>query len=149
MGRRLCVQALHDELGQARRRKDTARALPGREHHPDRFGREPARAEDQRLRRRHVQELRVVDQAKERTVISRRREQAQDRRRDQQAIRARRRREPERSRQRGRLRLGQLAQLVDDRAQQPVQAGEGEVRLRLDAGGAQHPPAAALRGVNE
>ena len=47
-----------------------------------------------------------------------------------------------------RLRRGQLAQLGHDRAQQPVQAGEGEVRLHLDTRGAEHPPrAAALRGV--
>src|SRR6185436_1693037 len=43
---------------------------------------------------------------------------------------------------------GQVAQHVNDRTQQPVQAGEGEVRFPLDSRGAEHPTrAAALRGV--
>jgi hypothetical protein len=127
LGGCLGTEAADHEFGQAGRGELAGRALADREHHRQRLGREPARAEDQRLRRREVQELRVVDQAHKRAVIGRRRQQAERRGRDQEAIGLARWREPECAGQRGRLCLGQLAQLVHDRTQQAVQAGKGQV----------------------
>ena len=46
------------------------------------------------------------------------------------------------------LRVGQVLHRVQGGPQQLVQAGEGQVRLRLDAGRGEHPVAPAARGVD-
>ena len=57
------------------------------EHQPDRLRPQTARHERQRLRRRAVEPLRIVDDADQRPLLRRVGQQAQDRQADEEAIR--------------------------------------------------------------
>ena len=82
--------------------------LAGREHQPDRVGRQPPRHEPQRLRRRLVQPLLVVDHADQRPLPGHLRQQAQHGQPDQEPVRRRAGGQAERGPQRIALRRRQL-----------------------------------------
>ena len=120
--------------------------IAGREDQADRIGRQPARHEPQRLRRGAVQPLLVIHQADQRLLPGRLRQQAEHGQAHQEPVRRRSRAEAERGPQRLPLRLGQAIQPVQHRRAQLMQAGEGQLHLRLDAQRAHHPAARRLPG---
>ena len=114
------------------------------DEHRDRIGLQPPRDEHERLGRRAVEPVRVVDDAQQRLRVRGRCEQAQDRHRDEEAVLHALVRQPEGASQRGALHVGQLAGAVDDRPQQLVQPGERQLGLGLHAGAGEHPHAVRL-----
>ena len=104
----------------------------------DRLGQQPARHERQRLRRRAVQPLGVVDQADQRLLAPDLGQQPEQRQADQEAIRRRARAQAERGAQRVALRAGQGVEPVEHRRAQLLQRGERQPGLRLHARGARH-----------
>ena len=134
-------QTIHVELGQpgqlvARRTR--------REDQADRFRLQAARDEREDLRRCAIEPLRVVHHADQRALLGHVGEQAQDRQSDVEAVRRRPGTEAERGPQRIALRHRETLETIQHRRQQLVQAGEGQLHLRLDAGGAHHPAARRL-----
>ena len=80
--------------------------IAGREHQPHRVGAQPPRREPQRLRRRPIQPLLVVDHADQRPFPGHLRQQAQHRQPHQKPVRRRPGGEAERGPQRLALRPG-------------------------------------------
>ena len=115
------------------------------DEHRDRIGLQSPRDEHERLGRRAVEPVRVVDDAQQRLRVGGRREQAQDRHRDEEAVLDALVRQPEGAPQRGALHVGQLAGAVEERPQQLMQPGEGQLGLGLDAGAGEHPHAVRPR----
>ena len=113
----------------------------GGEDHRHPLALEPAGHELEGRGRRVVEPVGVVDEAEHRGLVGRRREQAEHAEEDQEPARTALRGLPERRPHRTRLHLGQLVGAVEHRLQQPLQRGEGQRRLRLDALGGQHPRA--------
>jgi len=163
--RRLEVQPLQAQLGQAGGGELAGVAVAGREqaHHP--LGLQPPGGEPQRLRRRPVQPLGLVDQAQHRPLLGRLRQHAEHRHRDQEAVLVPVRRgarleppgppiprgarleppgpparglEPEGAAEGGGLRLRDAPGQVQHGPQQLVQGGERKLGLGLDPGGPQH-----------
>ena len=107
------------------------------EENRDLFGVQPPRCERERLGRRIVEPVGVVDDAEQRPLFGGSREQAQHRRADGQAFRCRPFLDRERSPQRGRLRLRELVDGRHGRAQQLLRACECDLGFRFDAERAQ------------
>lgn len=115
--------------------------VPYGEDQRDPLGVQPAGREDQRLRRRPVQPLRVVDQAEQRLLLGQFGEQRQHRQSDEEPVAAARRGvpHPERRPQRPGLRPRQAVDPVEHGPQQQVQPGVRQRALELDTGPAQDP----------
>ena len=107
--------------------------LAHREHQPDRLRPQTARHERQRLRRRAVEPLRIVDDADQRPLLRRVRQQAQDRQADEEAIRGVALAQTERGAERLALRAGEAVQAIDERRAELMQPRERELHLGLDA----------------
>ena len=133
------LQPGQPQLGQAMRIELPCIAFARPDEDRDRIGLQPAGDEHERLGRRAVEPVRVVDDAQQRLRIGGRREQAQDRHRDEEAVLHALGRQPERAPQRGGLHVGQLVGDVEHRPQQLVQPGERQLGLGLDAGAGEHP----------
>ena len=125
-------QPADDELRQPVEVPLAAR-LAHREDQPDRLRAQPARHERERLRRRRVEPLRVVDDAHQRSLLGRVGQQAQDRQPDQEAIRSVARAQAERRAERILLRTGKALEAIHERRTQLLQHREGELHLRLHA----------------
>ena len=150
-GQRRCKQRARILLAQAGQRelRQPGQLRPvesGREHQPDRIGRQPPRHEPQRLHRRPVQPLLVIDHADQRPLGGHLREQSKHRQTDQEPVRRRTGAEAERDPQRVALRAGEPTGLVQHRRQQLMQPGERELHLRLHPGRPRYPAPRRPRG---
>ncbi len=114
------------------RREGVGTVVTGGEQHEDRFGEQPARGELQRVRGGGVQPLRVVDEAQDRRRLGHLGEQRQRRQGDEERVDLVALGLPEGLAQRLGLRRWDAGQMVQDRAQQPVQCRERQRRLRLE-----------------
>lgn len=126
-------QPRHRQLGRAGEQLTGGRLTHGDDEH-DRFRQQPARDELQRLRRHVVQPLRVVDDDHQRLVPAGVREQAQRRQAHEEPVGRGAAAQPERRAQGVALRLGKVVETGQQRGAELVQAGVGELHLRLDAG---------------
>ena len=135
------VEAAHEELRQPTRHHPLAR----REHERDAAGLQAPPGEDDRVGRRAIEPLGVVDDAEHAAVLRREAEQPVGRERDQEAILHAPGSQAERTRERVRVRLGQPVEQAEHRMQQRVQPGVRQLALGLDAGRAQHPALAGVR----
>jgi hypothetical protein len=115
-----------------------------REDERNRFRRQPACDERQRLRRGPVEPLRIVDQADQRPIPGHLGQQAQDREADEEAIGRIAAAQAERGAQCIALGTRQALESIHDRPAQLVQAGEGQLHLRLRARRAHHLAAGGL-----
>ncbi|HEY6762058.1 MAG TPA: hypothetical protein VI318_21335 [Baekduia sp.] len=97
------------------------------------LGQQPSRDEPERLPRGGVQPLSVVDQAEERTILGDRAEQAQHGQGHQEPVRRGAGRDAHRDVQRVALRLRQPVEPVQQRRAQPLDPGERQLHLGLDA----------------
>ena len=140
------VQARDRELGQAAERL-LVRGLAEREHERDALGQQAARDEGERLCRDPVEPLRVVDDAQQRALLGRVGEQREHRQPDQEAVGRRAHGQPERRAQGVALGRREPPQMPEQRRAQPVQAGERELHLGLDAGRPRDPE--VVRGGRE
>jgi hypothetical protein len=136
-------EAGDDHLRQAVELGDVV-GLPNGEHDGDPLRQQAPRYEGQRLRRRPVEPLHVVDEAHERLRLGRAGQQAQDGQGDDEAIRCSAVLHPERDAQRVLLRAGQGLEAVEHGRAQLMQPGEGELHLGLDPS---DPGDTALRGL--
>ena len=82
----LLAQPGHFQLGQPGQLRPR---VTGREHHPDRVGGQPPRRKPQRLHRRPVQPLHVIDHADQRAVPGHLRQQAEHGKTDKKTVRRR------------------------------------------------------------
>ena len=103
-------------------------------------------AKQQRLGARAVEQVRVVDEQRERRLLGVGGEQAQRRGADREAVARGRRAERERAPERGRLRPGDPVERAERRAQQLGEPRERDLGLRLDAARAQHAHPPGLPG---
>ncbi len=125
------AQAQHGQTG----RPEAARLLlPGREHHGQALRLDPAGGEHQRLGRRVVQPVRVVDDAQDRLLLRGLGQQAQHGERHEEPLLVAALFQAERAPQCPGLRLAEPVDQRQDRAQQLVQTGVGKSRLGLDPG---------------
>ena len=116
----------------------------------DRIGDEPAEREQQGIRARPGQPVRVVHQYRDRRCLRIGGEQAEGGGAYGEAARRAGRPERERALQRRGLQAGDLVDAGQRRAQQLKQAGERDVRLRLNPAGPEHVHAGGLfLGVSE
>ena len=118
-------------------------ALTRGEEHRDVLCLEAPCDEEERIRGRVVEPLRILDEAQEGLVLGRLGEQAQRCRRDEEAV-ASSRRQPERPLEGSGLRLRDVFDVTQDRANNLVQGGERQVRLRFDPSTAQNEHVAGL-----
>ena len=125
-------QAPHRHLRQPRQLALVA-DLADREHQRDRLGIQAARDERQRLRRRAVEPLRIVDDAQQRPVPCRLGAQAEHREADEESIRRVAGAEAEGRAQRLALGAGQRVQVVQQRRAELLQPGVRELHLGLGA----------------
>src|SRR5918996_851423 len=119
-------------------------ALAGGEKHDDALGLEPPGDEGKRVGGRVVEPLRIIDETKERLAFCRLGEQAQGCERDKEAVPGSPLRQAESSAKGSRLRLWKILYVTEDGADDLVQRGKGELRLRLDAGAPEHAHAVGL-----
>ncbi len=133
----VCAEPLQLEHLDARRR-ELGHRRPHGEHHRDPLGAEPARGEHQRLRRRRVQPVDIVDQADDGQLGRCRREQAERGSPDRQPVGRRAGRHRQRVLQRLTLGLGQVGGQRQHRPEQLVERREGERVLGLHTAHPQH-----------
>ncbi len=146
----LRVQAVDLELGQPRRIEATRIAGARGHEQRDRLGLEAPRGEDERLGRRRVQPLGVVDAAQHRATVAGLGQQAQQAGGDEKAILDAVEAEAQRAAQSRGLGGGEAIDELQARAHELVHAGEGQLVLGLDADAAQHRHVArAVGGVLE
>ena len=131
LGRVVPVESFDRELLHPGQVEVAALDRPQRHDQRDRLALQPPRDEQQRVGRRVVEPMRVVDHHQHRPVRGRRRQQPDHRRVHHQAIGRRRRPQGQRALQRPGLDRGQVAQTVEHRPQQREQRGEGQVGLGL------------------
>jgi hypothetical protein len=98
----------------------------------DRIRHQPPRGEQQRRRARAVEQVRVVDEECERSLLGARTQQAEGRGADREAVLGAGRSKRQGAGQRGRLRRGDAVQRVERRAQQLAQPGKRDLGFRLD-----------------
>ena len=137
-GRGVGVEPAHLELGDLARLEAPIAAVARREQHHDPLGVEPTSDEHQRVGRRGIQPLSIVDEAQHRTRLRQLGQQRQARDRDQEAILPRPLPQPERSLQRCGLRLREPLEQVQRRSHELMQPGERQLGLRLDPARRQH-----------
>ncbi len=110
---------------------DNAAAVNGRspgpcgEDHRHRLGLQPARGEDQRLRRHRVEPVRVLDQAQQRLVLRRGRQQTERADVDREALGARADVDRQSRPERRRLRCRQVVEVAEHRPQQRCRPAHG------------------------
>ena len=119
-------------------------ALASAEEHDDALGFEPPGDEDERVCGCVVEPLGIVDEAQERPIFRGLGEQAQDCERDEEAVLASPRCQAERSTEGGGLRSRKALDVPENRADDLVQSGERELRLRFHPGAAEHAHVAGL-----
>ena len=107
---------------------------------------ETPRGEEQRLRRRHVEPVGVIDDDEERRALCRDREQAQRRCRDRETIARSSRSERERPPKAVRLRLGDRVKQAEERPADLHQRRERKLSLRLHTSGRNDRHSAGLLG---
>ena len=128
------VEAVEHELGQAAGvEAGVAHAVASGEEHDDALALQPPRDEQQRVGRRHVEPLRVVDEAQDRPFLGELRQQRQHGDRDQEPVVAAALPEAQRALERGGLGRGQVVAQSQGGPDELMQAGERELGLRLDA----------------
>ena len=113
------------------RRRELRHRRPHGEHHRDPLGAQPARGEHQRLRRRRVQPVGIVDQADDGQLGRGRREQPERGGPDRQPVGRRSGRHRQRVLERLTLGLGQVGGQRQHRPEQLVERREGEPMLGL------------------
>lgn len=101
------------------------------EHDPDRLGLQPSRHEGQRQRRGVIQPLCVIHDTKQRPLVGHLREQTQHRQPDEEPIWGGAGANPEYDLERLALRIRERPQAIEHRSAQLMQAGEGQLHLRL------------------
>ena len=126
---RLLSEPAQAELREPGRLEAPKLTLPGGEQDHDALGLEPPGDEDECVRGRVVEPLRIVDEAQERSLFGGFGEQAQDCERDEEAVVASLCRQAERPLEGGGLRLRQALDVLEDGANDLVQGGERELRL--------------------
>ena len=141
----LLREASHDQLGDAVCLESPRLALPRREQNRHRLGPKSPRGEHKRVRGGLIQPMGVVDDADQGLAIGGRRDEPQHRSGYQETVGLDRRRQAKRTFQRCRLSRRQLAHRVKNRPQQPKQARERQIRLRLNARHLQNRRRASLR----
>src|SRR4051794_33482380 len=131
------VETVEDERRQsgAFEQRRLVRAHP--EEHGDGIGDQPAHGEEHRLRARAVEPVRVVDHDEQRLVLGVGRQQAERRRPHREPVARVPGTEGERALERRSLRRRDRRDRAEGRPQQLEQAGERDVRLRLDPARAQ------------
>ena len=134
---RVRVQAAELELAQPAGLEAPVAALARAEQHHDALGVESPGDEQQRVGRRRVEPLRVVDQAQDRAALRQLGDERQAGGRDQEAV-AGAVGEPERALQRAGLRGRQALEQVQRGTQQLVQPRERQLGLRLDSARREH-----------
>jgi hypothetical protein len=131
------VEGADLELGEPGR-VEPAHVAAARGHQQrDRLGLEAPRGEDERLGRRRVEPLGVVDAAQHRAALARLGEEAEQAGRDQEAVAHGVEAQPQRAAQGRRLGRGQALEEVQARAHELVHARERQLVLGLDADAAQ------------
>ena len=146
--RRLAVERLDRQLLEPRGVERRQRLVTRGQDHRDRRAGEPAAREQQRVKRRRVEPMHVVDAREHRPLGRREQQQAESGRSHEEAVAldgapAGRAPRPAPSR----CGPGQLAKAIQHRAQQLEHPGEGDLGLARDAARAQHREAfGALRG---
>ena len=136
-------EPLDDELRQP---GQVSARIAGREHEPHRVGSQAARREPQRLHRRPIQPLLVIDHANQGTFPGHLRHQAQHRQAHQKPLGRRPSADPERGPQRIALRHRNLAEMIQERRAQLMQPRERQFHLRLHAHRTGHPAPARPPG---
>ena len=129
------AQALDRELRQAR--QFVARHTR-REHQAHRFRLQTPRNDREDLRRRAIEPLLVIHHADQRLLLGHLGEQAKGREGDEETIGRGPGTDAERRMQGIALREREALEAIQHRRQQLMQPGEGELHLRLDAGGTHH-----------
>jgi len=124
---------------QARLEQRAGLAEPGGGQHEHRVGEQPAAGERQRLRRRPVEQVGVVDEQPERAVLAPPDEQAEHRGADRQPVRDRAGAQCQRDAEGLGLRRRQPVQVGRGRPEQLGQPAERHVPLGLGAGRPQQP----------
>ena len=119
-------------------------ALASAEEHDDALGFEPPGDEHERICGCVVEPLGIVDEAQERLIFRGLGEQAQDCERDEEAVLASPCCQAERSTEGGGLRRRKALYVPENRADDLVQSGERELRLRFHPGAAEHAHVAGL-----
>ena len=112
--------------------------LAGGEEHDDALGFDPPGDEDERVEGRVVEPVRIVDETQHRLTFGCFREETENCERDEKPVLAAPGRQAECSAEGGGLRLGQALEVPEGRAEDLLQGSEGELRLRLDPGAAEH-----------
>jgi hypothetical protein len=107
--------------------------LAQREHDRHRFGQQPSRDESECLPGDGVEPVRIVYQAQERALLGDRAEQAEHGHGDQEPVRGVAGRHAQGDAQRVPLRLWKHVESVEHRRAQPMDSGERQLHLRLDA----------------
>ena len=121
------------ELGQPAERLV---ALPGREQQADPLRQQPPSDERERPSRRAIEPLGVVDHTEDGLIRGSFGQQTQDREPDEERVRRVSGIETERDGKGLALRIGQARAQIEDRQGELLERGVGQLRLSLDAGGA-------------
>jgi hypothetical protein len=128
------VKGLDQHLGQTGERIGR---LPRGEQEGDGLRQQPARNEAQRLRRRAIQPLRIVDDTQKRALLRGLREEAQARQGHEKAVRRRAGTHPERDLERTALRSRKPSDEIVERRARLMQGRERQLHLGFDAHRAQ------------
>jgi hypothetical protein len=132
------VEAAELEHGQLGRGEAMRAVVPSRQQHCDPLGIETARDEEQRVGRRRIEPVRIVDEDENGPSLRELRDQLQDGDRDEEAIVPGPLSEAERAAQRALLRRGKRVQITERRPDELVQRGEGELRLGFHSARSEH-----------
>ncbi len=136
--RRRAVEPSEAPFGDAGALEAARLALARGDQQRDRLGHEPPGDEAERLRRGPVEPLGVVHHHQQRPLVGGVGQQAESPERDQEAVVNAVGRQPERAAQRGGLRGGEVVDAIEARREHLVEAGEGQLRLRLHADRPEH-----------
>ncbi len=144
---RLRVDAADDEIRQVAALESPDVAVPGPEQQRDALVLDPPGHEEERRGRGVVEPVRVVDDREDRLLLGGLGQHAEGGEEDQEPVGIAAGRLAERRPQGVRLGLRHAVGAPHDRAEQPLEGGEGQRRLRLDPLGAEdgHPSGAGGR----
>jgi hypothetical protein len=121
--------------------------LAHREDQGNRFRQQTPRDERERLRRRPILPLRIIDHADERPLVGHEGQQPEDREADQEAVGRPLCAQAERHAERVALWTGETLAAVEERCAQLMQTGERKLHLGLDARGSRD--AASRRALHQ
>jgi hypothetical protein len=124
------LESADDELVDAGRLEHARIPVTSGKEHRQWIGFEPARDEDECIRGRRVEPMRIVDDAEQWLLLAGRGQKAERAGADEETA-IQRWSEPERAAQRCRLSLRDLVDEVDDRAEELVKTGERQLGLGL------------------